>query len=400
MNRGLFADDYKCISVDFLEEDEYLLNYGLYSRHGSKLKVLGGHKQLTHLSQMEDKFIESDIVLLNLSGKGIIIKSIEETSFNIHADTNKLTELFLPNSDSQDFVINFFEAKNKIYAAICRKSLLDKILFELSKIQCNPVFVYLGPFNIEYVLPYVNNESELNLNSNSVQINQGEIIGFSKDTNFDEQTIFQIDEYGLDTNSLLLLATVMKFINEAENHPVQHPNLEDNRRTIFFKKKFNNYLLYSAAALFLLLLLNFFTYRFFASISPELDAENMTLANLKETSNQQRLKFIAYKTFVESKGWNNSTFLAEYVEKILAGTSNGLNINTFDYQLKRKSNSQVKMPQYHSIFISGVVENSNQLNRWMKNVSALGIFKDVKLTSYVKNTNANDYAFDLEITLK
>jgi hypothetical protein len=395
----IFSTPYKGISFDFLDDGSYLLNYLVISKNRKKLNIVKSKEQLTHVSEIEDNFNSDDVVQINLLGKGIVYKIFDKKSIAEITDEEKLISMVLPNVDVNDFLMNTYEFNDNVFVAVCRKSFVDEVLVLLKEINCLPIHVFLGPIYFEPMLPYIKHKGTIKLNSYTLKIEQQHISSITKFNNTTDQQYFTLEEDRISSNLLLLFSSVLLLETNSEIQSVKHALIADYKLSILFQKKYKKYLINTAAIFFVVLFLNFVLYSYLYNTTTQYIYTSAEQNKTTEIKNKQIVEYTLNKNFIESKKWNKAHSLVEYIESIVKYCPNGLSINSFNYQIRDKNNRNITDTIYNRIYISGEVINSNQLNNWMKNLSSLNLFKDVKLITYATSNNTSQYSFNLEIEL-
>lgn len=393
-----FSTYYKGIAFDFLDDGSYLLNYVEITKTKRKLSIVKSQQQLTDVKIIETKFETEDVVQVHLLGKGIVYRAIDANSVSDLNDVDKLISLVLPNADVKDFLVNSYPIDNLIYIAICRKSLVDEILMQLQELNCTPINIYIGPFYIDVVLPFINAKEPIKLNSYTIPLEQEGIATIKKENNSNIEQNFTIENNVIASNLLLIFSSVLLIELKAEGSALQHPLTLNYKRTILFKKKYKKYLLNTMIVFFLLLFINFAMYSYLYNTLSILTRTTIQQTKISELKIQQKNEYDFSKKFIENKKWNKAHLLTEYTESIIKTAPNGLSIKNFNYQLNNSNKNKLELV-YNKIYISGLVVNSNELNKWMKNLVALNLFKDVELISYTTLPNSSDYSFNLVIEL-
>jgi Tfp pilus assembly protein PilN len=398
MALDFFSTYYKGIAFDFLDDGSYLLNYIEISKSREKLSIVKSQEQLKDVKNIETKFEKEDIVQVHLLGKGIVYKAIEATSIADLNDVDKLISLVLPNADAKEFLVNTYPVKNLIYIAICRKSFVDEILTLLQEFKCTPINIYIGPFYIDVMLPFINVVEPIQLNSYTLFLEHEGISTIKKENNTIIEQKFKIENNEISSNVLVLFSSVLLLELKTEGIALQHPLTIDFKRTVLFKKKYKKYLFNTISVFFLLLLINFVVYSYLFNVMSANTRNSEQQAKQSELKIQEMNEYKFRKKFIEDKNWNKPHLLAEYIESIMKSAPKGLSIKSLNYQLNNSKKNKLELV-YNKIYINGVVVNSNQLNKWMKSLGSLDLFKDVELISYTTNYNTNDYSFNLEIEL-
>jgi hypothetical protein len=399
MKAGLFSKTFKGLVFDFLEDGSYLLNYAEFSKNGNKLNPEKIQLQLNSITEIENDFKFGDIVQVHLLGKGIIVKTIEENDANSILEDEQLILKVLPNVEPSDFLISKYPVNNKLHVAICRKSLVDEILTLLLSNNCIPIHIYVGPNYLDIVLPFIENEKNIRLNSYNLEVDNKQIVTINRVNNIENTQQFNIENYSLSSNVLILLTSVLLLESKLNNYSVKHAVVQNQHKRVLFDISFKKYVIFSLLFFLSVLFINFIVYTYLYTKSVEYNINSSKLSKQTELRKLERELYSNNIAFLRFKAWNKPYMLSEYIECIVKMAPNGLNIQHLNYQLNNKENRKKVELAYNKIYISGQVINSNQLNKWIKGLSSLSQFKEVKLINYFAVSNSNRYSFNLEIQL-
>lgn len=389
------------LSIDILEDESRLINYVCLKKTKKNISVVEKKQNLTSLDELSGVFSSDSFVHLSINGKGIINKKIADNHSISDTSQDKLISLVLPNANSAEFYAQTNSQEKYTFISVCRKNLFDSILADLGAINCMPINVVMGPFEIQEIASFINTTS-INTNVYKVSIDENEISDVQKITQPAEIN-YTIEGEEISASAVLAFSSAIAATLAEEDDSSPFEEIKSNRVNINFQHSFKTKLAVSLFVIFGILLLNFVVYDLLFS-KVEHSKKIRTVAALSQTENAKAQEnYKEKKRFIDQKNWNSKHSISELVEQLASTAPNGVRLKEISYQKfnKKKSNNNNQLKyEYKEIQVEGVVNNSNQLNNWMKALVASDLFSDVNLQNYQLNSVGSGNSFNLEIVLK
>lgn len=400
MNELFPKQTYTGVSIDFLEDGSRLINYVSLVKKKNGFVIEELKSNLSSFDQFKEEFKKSPSVYLIINGKGIIHKKIATELIKEDIHSANLVPYVFPNVEQKDFYAQFHQQDEFVYISVCRKILIDELLNELETFACYPSQLFLGPFALESIIEFIDANAVVETNTNRLSFNDSKVDKIDKvEITDDKEYVFETEH----VKSTALLAYSVAVLNGLDiTQESGHLDLvESNRNSIKFNIKFRKYLIVSSFLLCGILLLNFFAFSYlFNKVETN---SSIVSSNKKANSLQKKLNedYRIRKTFIVNKNWDNNIHVANYIEDIASIAPKGMKLLSMAYQKENVKKSRVdKIPifDYSTIDVNGIVQNSNQLNQWIKKINDYPYMKDLKLLDY-KASMSNNYVFTLKIYL-
>lgn len=163
------------IGIECIIGDNISYHYALLSKKKSEVEITqsGGVTQINELFPLAKK--HNAPFSLVVTGKGIITKRII-FSANDTLDLPALIQQHLPAINAADFYIQFYKnANNTGHLAICRKSVVDDLLWQLSASGQECVNVYIGPCVVNAIAVVAKDYNRLTTTDAQLELVNGEV---------------------------------------------------------------------------------------------------------------------------------------------------------------------------------------------------------------------------------
>lgn len=389
------------LSVDILDDESYLINYVSLKVNGKNISVVEKKQNITNIQSLINLFDSNSYVNLTINGKGIINKKYDLNSIQIESTQDKLVNFILPNANSVDFYAQKNLSRDHFFVTIARKSVVDNILAELETVSCYPIKLILGPYDIKHILSIIKNKYLVTY-TYLLDIEDNEICDIQRNTSL-ENIDYIIEGEEINSTQLLAFSSALSGTLNDNVFADEIEMISLNRININFRLIFKKRMLLALLILFAILLSNFLVYDFlFEKLEISKKNTNDVVQNQKEIARVKR-DFENKKQFILQKNWNTKYAISEIIELLASSSPEGLKLTEINYQpesIKRTNTEIVNNFQYKKIIILGVVNNSTQLNNWMKYLVESNYFADVSLVNYQLSNSGIGNIFNLEITLK
>lgn len=380
------------------ENNELVLN--CYNFQLKNNKLFYDPKEFISINILENnisKLNKKNPCYIFISNDLLITKEFEinlnEVSYN---DNSKLSFL---GKNINDFSIFYNYINNKIFISAIRKEKLNNIIdfFNKNKIlissivpECNN-FKYFA--NLLSVKDTFINYKNFEIKIDNEEVSEIHISDSTIDTNNPNENI---------SNASFLLAGIDYFSED-------YLKLDENDDFKSYKINFINFLKYklllfsSAFVVFIILLLNFLKFEelrnennYLKSNFSNNDKLSKEIDSLKKNLENNRM---IYEKFYVNFNSNNSIFIDNLISKIpneikLTKISICPIDETLDFNTSLQINNNI-------IIISGEINQSNELKKWIENIKELNWVKNIKINNIEENVNDdfenNNLIFELQI---
>lgn len=333
------------VDVQLLADGQMLINFCSMKIKGDQLSVTDkgeGLKNILHFS----KQLKSGLVVLNLSGKGVLTKRMER----IEKLDQQVINQILPNANAGDFYFQLAHEEGGSVVSLIRRKDADELMAGFSAKGFKVIALILN--------------------------------GFTENAAY--QSAFQV----LVTGELV----------EAKS-----PALTRRMQEAFAKARLTGIAAVSGTALLVLLLVNFFVYTNYADLLRDCAVRSNTSA--AEISKYQSLEteVVGKTRFVKNVGWTGGLSPAFMVDQLLAGMPVPIKLNEFaiNQQDQRISGSTAEaLTVSKTIKISGSCSEASVLNNWLFGIRSNKWVGSCRIDNYQINNEDGRALFSITINLK
>jgi hypothetical protein len=388
------------ISIHILPDGGLLIN-GVSATLNKQQIDLG--KKITGLkttAELNKQLPGKTIITLNLSGKGILTKQVDQLEEITNANFNKI----LPNGNINDFYIQNFTSGSHSFVSIIRKAEADKWYNLLHEAGHFPVMLSLGPFVVQQVMSQLNVYGE-NIVFNGYIISRNEQKEWLNYTYADDaKTAFKIklQNEAIDERLLLPYAAAFQLLLNDRLDPVKTD--ADPFDHLFGHKRSEKKLQVSIALIllisFVLLLLNFALFSWLGTAN---DTLNRQLSKTIKTSNDLKTNTDQIKVkegILQNMGWDgdkNKSLLVNDMTAVMPAdlTLTEITINPADKAESQNSKSMAFINK--RIRVVGYAEKILSVNEWIARIKTRPWAKNARLDNYMYNNEINNGVFTLNI---
>jgi hypothetical protein len=345
-----------------------------------------------------------------IHGKGVLQKKIPGAP----ARENVFEET-LPNANPNEFFVEIAEFGHFSWLSIIRKDLLEKTLCQLQALGFRLLSVSIGPGSIESIVPFINFEKERIVRNDpfEVTISEQNKIADIAQAQAGKQGGHPADpkaEYNIG-NQYVLASSVLAFAAATgllSAGLAGHTGIETD--IVSKERDEYAYFRYFVAGrwalmitVFFVLLVNFFVYSYYFNRNSEL--KTSLAVNSQQSSSYERIRtgIGSRQAFFESNGWNRSSRLSFYADRIAGLVPSGtvltsIRINPLNNGVFPDGTGVVFKRDI--IQIAGTCDDPTELNRWMNNLRNIDPIRKVSLLDYSYKREMATGTFTMEIITK
>lgn len=388
------------VGLRILGDRKYRIAALIVARKKQHLHFIKKFPELTTISELERKLPLKSLVALNLSGKGILYKSVDKL-----ADINALNfKGLLPNAEIQDFYVQHFTSGERSFVAVIRKADADPIIQTINDGGMQVVALSLGPYPLANIIDQVNlYGTEVLLDSFIISRNEN---GSWMSVNYKESQEYgiplKIENEPLDERLILPYAAAFQILlnNQLNAVAADVKEVDAVLKQVITRNKVTNASVAFLFSFFILLLINFF-------LLSELNKRNTALTEkmLQTTKSTSELEMLTKRiarneTMIKSLGWDggiNKSILISQLARLSPGeiTWSKVELNPIDVQ---RSNLQKSISfADHKILVSGISDRIIPVNEWIARVKTKSWVKNIQLENY--NFNAEEKVGSFKVSI-
>ena len=369
-------------------------------RHKNRLDFVKKISGLKSLNDVGDYFSNEPNIALNLNGKGVLHKQVENTPV--------LTPLqfaqSFPGANMNDFYIQNFRSGLKSFISVIRKTEADRWIMLCKNHGLNPLIISLGPFPVHMITPQLNVYGDTLLFDGHLIKRNADLDWESYQYERESRSPFplKIENEVLEEQLLLAYSSAFQllFAHFADTVQARVPQLDEEFKLLISRKRTTVTVLAALGAFFLLLIIN--SYVLWA-----INSENRKLNSRVSRSVFGSREHAALAGLIKSKeaqlqelGWNGQYNKAALIDQLALSLPNEvswneLTINPVDVSGSR--NSQQLLFEDSNIRIMGSSKRIVPVNNWISELEKLSWIKMVKLESYTYDQESETGQFVLKI---
>ncbi|WP_256014111.1 PilN domain-containing protein [Desertivirga xinjiangensis] len=369
-------------------------------RHRNRLDFVKKVSGLKSLNDLSDYFSKEANIALNLNGKGVLHKQIENTSV---LTSLQFAQSF-PGANMNDFYIQNFRSGLRSFISVIRKTEADRWLTLCSNLGLNPLMLSLGPFPVHMIAPQLNVYGDTLIFDGHLIIRTEELDweSYRYDRSLHAPFPLKIENEVLEEQLLLAYSSAFQllFAHFAETVQAHVPQLDKDFKLLISSKRTKVAVAGALLAFFVILLIN-------SVVLWSVNAENRELSNRVNRSVFGTREHAALAGLIKSKeaqlqelGWNGHYNKAVLIDQLALNLPdevswNELAINPLD--LTGSRNLQQVLFNDRTIKITGSSKRIVPVNNWMSELEKIPWVRMVKLESYTYNQESETGEFVLLI---
>ncbi len=337
-------------------------------------------------------------VILNVTGKQVLIKKIEEA----HEDDDALLlQKTLPGARISDFYLQRFYQENEVFVAVIKQSVLDELFDQLKSVGFYVIKIVLGPFAAVPFLPQLVRDGMVKLPGYSIRM-KGEEIDSILPTPSGAEPMVVIDGMEMPFNCISGFTVAHSFFEpDHELEELEESFIETEKTEVKFG-------IYQVALLRLFFVVVIFMSGTSHFLTTSYEDALMELSDVSsEQSNTYQIYQIKQQELVGRinllnntgvSGRTNLSFFADRIGVLTPKSIRLLEMEIVPVVKKLKEDEKVELDPT-VIFIEGVAPNSLDLNEWLSKLDEEDWIEETTLVNYSQTNKEYPGIFELVIQL-
>ena len=359
-------------------------------------------QKITDLESIEElkKHFSVKLVALNLTGKGVLqkqtelIQTIDQPSFNT----------IFPNANIDDFYVQNFRSGTRSFISIVRKNEANKWLQALRENGYVPLFLSLGPFPVQNIIPQLNNyDSRLIFDGNTIELDEdGSWLSRSYNEQVNAPFPIKVESEPINEQLVLAYAAAFQLILSDKVEPIV-ANVSELQRiwnAVTLGKRLRVYSALILATFFVLLLINLEVFSRLVKSNNQLTAQVSQTVQSSVDLQSVNEKVKKKEALLDLLGWDggmNKTVLVDQIASFMPEeiTLDEISVNPVD--IARSRVQKILSFNNRQIGVHGFAQNIIPVNEWIARIKTKSWVKDIQLASYTYNNEKNTGQFVIDI---
>jgi len=374
-----------CVGIFLVNRNEWRISVIRARIQNNEISIVSAVEDLKELKEAGD-ILDRDIpVILHIDGWGVLAKDNGTENNAIPIDNHEFFFKEYPKPDGSGS-----------YFSIIRTDLLKSIIDFCSSASLNITGLYLGPFNVALLAPFIEERKEIKAGKWKVTLNNGCINSFSAE-GIENGSVYDIGGDTVTSGLLPLYASIVAFFSgERENNHL----IAKSREEFVFGRLVKYISIGSLSMILILLLLNFFIWDSLRNKNTELTYEvarnEQLLSQLSEKEKEFRVK---ENLVIQYIGTNSKTHFSWYADKLCSTLPSGIRLTLLDIQpLIKKLKTGIAIEyKNRQIEVEGDARNMSEISDWVKLIDREKWAKQVELISFFTDNDQATGHFKLQI---
>lgn len=374
-----------CVGIFLINRNDWRISLVRTKLQNNEINIVSSVENLKEFKESKDTGGENLPVILHVDGWGVLIKDKETDNNSIPMDNKEFFIKEHPNPHGSG-----------CHYSIIRVDLLKSIIDFCTQASLNVTGLFLGPFNVGLLAPFLENGKEIRAGKWNLSLNQGSIQSL-RAAGIENETNYSIGGESITSGLLPLYADLVAFYSgDRENNPL----IAKSRNEYVYGRVVKYLVVSSLSVVLLLLLVNFFIWDSLRNQNTELTfevARNVQLlSELEEKKKELKEKESLVAQYI---GTNEKTHYAWYADKLGATLPAGIRLLLMDIRpLNKKLKSGLAIEYKNGLIeVEGDAGNMSQISEWINAIRKENWAKQVELISFhIDNDQAKGY-FKLQI---
>jgi len=373
------------------KDDEHCFILTVLQRKKDQITIVD-QQVVTELSDLK----VSTPVYLCINTKDILHKRLVTGTKN----NNESLQQSLPSVNLEDFYIQYFQNDHIAVASLIRTQVVEDYLKKLNEQKIYPLQLYLAPFTLENVFPFLKEES---VDANRFQLNnvQGQIYSFRNNSS-EQATTYQIGDEHVSSSSLLSYACALNhFIATDAIHTSSTPYTQQRSEGLH-RYRFKRLSIAILSFLFSILLVNFFLFSSRRTYFSELQTKNKGTQQLVTKMTRLKKDFDRKQEFLSQAGWLDASMSSKCIDRIAKTVPSSVLLTSLSYHpinIEKSRKERRDIFDYHIILLKGNCQKPTVLNKWLQQLEELSFSKEVKVNDYHDDERSKKGEFEILIHL-
>jgi hypothetical protein len=384
------------IGIHLLPDDNADISACAIAVKDNRLDIATKVSHADSLAELAGKIPARSAIALNLTGRGILHKQLEQTTEINSANFSHV----LPNAKFDDFYIQQFASGEQSFVSLVRRTEADKWIDQVREAGFKPLLLSLGPFPVSLVLPQLNiYEADFSFQGHVVARNdQKEWTGYRYRQEAAAGYPLKLESEPIDESLLLAYASAFQLVMANRIDPVKAgvDQLEQNLQAQLQSQKLKVQGLLILSVFFVLLLLNFVALTWLNSantqIAEQVSRSAQSASDMEVIDSQVKNK----EALLQTLGWDGGIHKSKLADQLGSLLPEGVSWKELAFNPVDPTASQLQKQLTFSnrrIRITGNSAKIVPVNEWIARVKAQHWVKNIQLDSYTYNTELNTGEF-------
>ncbi|MBE9585993.1 hypothetical protein IM792_16180 [Mucilaginibacter sp. JRF] len=352
---------------------------------GSALEIEKKWPSLTSVKSLQDELPKGTVLALNISGKGILTKVVEQVSEDTAPDLSAI----LPGAAAADYYRQDFRSGSRVFVSLSRKKDIEQVIGQLRLGGLKLLSVSLGAFVMDQVLPQLNHYGgPLIFDGHQVMLEGKELwTAYRYEEDQQAATPLKIETEKLDERLLLPYAAAFQLAlhDRLSLIGVDIDSIADTRERYLQTKKVKAQGMIILSIFFVLLLANFMIFSQLNSENQQLEEQVRLLQQNSGDVKLQQNKIREQENLLREVGWNGPRLKSGMIDQLCALLPSGVVLNAIEINpVDQKKTRELKSTFFadHQIVVRGNADRVINVNEWLALITTLKWVKKAELETY------------------
>ncbi len=369
--------------------------YGsVINKSGSNLSLKKSLFRLDSYDFIQESIPKELPVCLTIDGKGILYKKVTPDP------ERSLINHLLPNATEKDFYVFQYPAEeNQVFLAAIRKEQLDSILDEFKNRGLHVVYVDIGPFPLNNVMPAISRQDELKVSQYKIKGGK-KIENIEKNDEYYSGLNYRMADESVDSLSLVSFSAAVNYFTRSSG-AIELDRSRFHYEEFLFGRLIKIAGLAFLGLLFVGLIVNYLYFDYYSAkynrLSFQLNQNKDLITRLDTLKEELKLK----EQYVVERGYLSSSKLSYYSDRIARTIPNSIILNRLEIHLvngKIKVGEEIDISK-DEIIIKGVSDKNMVLNAWMGQLKEKDWVREIRLINYTKEKPGEPGDFIIQIMI-
>lgn len=388
------------VEVVFTDSD-YKIFYSILKKQSNKLEISKTGECGT-ISSLPAKIKKDKIpLILNITGKGVIIK---KTSYSSDHELNspEFIQQNLPAINPDDFYIQILKQNNSTcFISVIRKAQFDNLLKELNENRFDVADVIIGPAGIISINSIITDYNYVLAGDSRVELLNGNVENIAvRDNGLTDLIDIEVDGLKIKPEQTLAFSAAFGYITSQNIYVSKEANLTRYKSDHIENNKVKTMFYFCIIVAFALCLINFLFFSNYFASNNKLQSELDVYQGKYEQINELLTGYEKKKGLIEQTGLLENNFLSKYSDRIASTIPDEVILIEFylNPQIIDMSGEDSLMNfKKNTIILKGNCHKSLIINEWVNVLKAQNFIKDVNLEKFAFNNEGNQPNFEIKI---
>ena len=386
------------VELTLLNDETYRLDTIVVRKKRNKITIDQSWIGLNNLEQLSKAVDTSLPVVINITGKGLLIKG----GIKSEADTETIFESSLPGIQPSQFVYQRLELYDKSMVALLRKDKMEAIVKEFSDkglIIVDVQLAFCSLANLSHIFPA--SQQQINLVNWYLEMKEGMVSSFKEQIQLDNLKSIVLDKEEVPAQQMISFVSALNYYLGITEEAKNIQEAKNNRLDASLKRFYTYFVGISLGTLLTVLGINSILYM---KLNEKSEQQRIELA-----ANEKKIKAlkidqdnsIVKKKFLTDNPILQPSKVSMYGDQIAATVPNHIRLKgltIFPSIKSDKKSSQKYKFDLQTILVKGITDRSIYLNEWLHDLEGLHWVKEVMILPYSEN-QLGEGQFEIKIII-